>query len=472
MIVTAGYLAGLWPQGRGQLRLERLPGPAVVVRDELGIPCVWGRSGEAGFFALGYLHAQDRLWQLELMRRAAWGELVRVGGEEALPLDLLHRRIGFYRQAFAVRSRLGETEPLLRAYAQGISAYIRAHPMRLPPEFLAARLQPALWQVEDVLAVGALVEWLALPCSLRCDGLPGDITLGDRLWRLHDVPLGLQAFLCPIEARDVEHGGVRRGELAWGAQNPQPWVEAGLVVGNGEFVRGWCVPGWPIPHIAATRSELRIRTPARHRPWAVARIAGWSRVLEFIHDDPRGPCDSVFVSGGLSAVAPAGDDGTWWVASGSPRLSEGDIARGLRIWFAPPGGAEDSLYYGSRRRDADTDLPLPPGHVHRAVADVILEPIVPQGLLGSLAATARKVRGPVVDAGCFGLHGTAHVPASVVVEWEGNSVRAVVMVGQSGVAGNPHRRDQHRGWSRGELFPRDMRFPDFSRGCALVPLLS
>lgn len=453
------------------VRLERLPGPAVVVRDDLGTPCIWASSPEAGFFAMGYTHAQDRLWQLELMRRAAWGELARVAGEDAFPLDILHRRIGFYRHAIGLRNHLGEEETLLRAYSLGITAYLRAHPTRLPPEFLAARLRPALWQVEDVLAIGALNEWLALPCSLRAKGIPSAFDVGDRSFDLASLPSGLRTFLFPIEVEAFSRGGAVRFELAWGSQTPQPWVETGLVVGNGAFRRGWCIPGWPIAQVMATDEGLFSQESPTTDPWRTVSTQGWRPVLEFLLDSPDGACDTVLVSAHASAVSPTGTEGMWWATDGSSRFEPLAIRRGLSAWVDPRPDIEDST---GAWHDVDQSWTTGQNHPAEPSAhgEMMLEPIVPFRLLDCLPGTPTTVRGPGRLAGCGMVVPQMRVPLAVVVQWEQGRVSASLMLGQSGVAGTRHRRDQHRAWSREVLLPRDMRFPDFSRGCSLVPLLS
>lgn len=472
VVLLGGYLVSLWPQGRGMVRLERLPGPAAIVRDELGVPCIWGSSHRAAFFAMGYAHAQDRLWQLELMRRAAWGELAPLVGDGALPLDALHRRLGFYRQALVIRSILGEEGELLRAYAHGISAYLRAHPARLPPQFLLARLRPALWQPEDVLAIGAMVEWYALPCSLRIRGHSSETAVDGRRGARSSPPVGSRAFLRPIVVATRQSGDTTLCAMTWGS-HPYAWIETGMVGPRG-LRRGWSIPGWPVPHAVATVQGLATITAAADDPWRVEDVDGWAIVDEYLHDSPDGPRDSVRVSGRSSAVAPIQAGARdWWVTEGSSRFAAWAIRRGLGGWIdvLPQDGDDGDVYrwYGPSVSAAEslTTVSLVPNP-----AETVLEPPVSFGLLDRLARVTGVVRGPMVGAHCQGpflAGGTA--PVSVMVQWAAGTIRGALLWGQSEVIGNTHRRDQHPAWSRGRLIPRDMRLPDYSRGCALVPVL-
>ncbi|MBN1425705.1 penicillin acylase family protein [Candidatus Fermentibacteria bacterium] len=472
VLIALGYLLSLWPQGRGVTRLERLPGPAVLIRDGLGVPCICADSPEAGLFSMGYAHAQDRLWQMEILRRAAWGELTRVVGDSALPLDALHRRIGFYRQALDLRPRLAEEATLLRAYAWGISAYLRAHPTRLPPEFLAARLRPALWQMEDVLAIGAMIEWLALPCSLRTQGIPGEIMVGSQPLSLASLPSGLRSFLMPILIETGQDADAVRCGLIWGAQIPQPWLETAVIMPQGQLVRGWSIPGWPLPHVAARTGELAVARQSGVNPWNRASMDGWRGVLEFLHDTPEGPCDTVRVSATRSAVSVA-NDGQWWVTQGSPRFTSSTIRDGIGLWGSARSGngllPGYDIWPGDHRAEP-WHTPAPA----KTNGAQCLHPLcpVPFRLLDMVTRSTAGIGGAHRPVECEIPPGERCAPLAGLVEWRRGEVRGVFMFGQSGVLFNRHRRDQYRAWSKGLLLPRDMRFPDFTHGCALVPLSS
>ncbi|HEV3234243.1 MAG TPA: penicillin acylase family protein [Candidatus Dormibacteraeota bacterium] len=131
-----------------------------IVRDEAGVPHVTAASWADASYAVGVLHGQERLWQMELQRRIAAGRLSEVIGERAIPADRLFRRLGLRRVSEAewhVTHAAGELRPLLEAYAMGVNAAIGDRP--LPAEFTMLRHRPEPWTPEDSLAVGRLLSF-------------------------------------------------------------------------------------------------------------------------------------------------------------------------------------------------------------------------------------------------------------------------------------------------------------------------
>ena len=129
-------------------------GPAEIRRDAWGVPHVHAASDEALFFAFGYAIAQDRLFQLDYLRRKASGTLAEVLGPEGLPVDIVARTVGLRRIAEAEWERLPvETRALLEAFARGINAVIEASRARRPIEFDLLDYAPAPWSPVDSLAV-------------------------------------------------------------------------------------------------------------------------------------------------------------------------------------------------------------------------------------------------------------------------------------------------------------------------------
>ena len=103
-------------------------------------------------FALGFLHGQDRLWQMEFDRLVGQGRLAEVLGEAALPIDRFLRTLGLARHAQAALATLpAPTRVLLEAYAAGVNAAIDRFGTVLPPEFLILRHRPEPWRAGDVL---------------------------------------------------------------------------------------------------------------------------------------------------------------------------------------------------------------------------------------------------------------------------------------------------------------------------------
>jgi penicillin amidase len=145
--------------GRGA-EIAGLGAPVELWRDSLGVPHLWAEDEADLFRALGWVHAQDRLWQMELLRRVADGRLSEVLGESTLETDRFLRTVGMGRAAAENERRLDpETRRLLEAYAAGVNAWIAGHEGALPPEFLALRFHPEPWTVRNSLSLGKVMAW-------------------------------------------------------------------------------------------------------------------------------------------------------------------------------------------------------------------------------------------------------------------------------------------------------------------------
>ncbi|MFZ5893332.1 MAG: penicillin acylase family protein [Myxococcota bacterium] len=131
-----------------------------VVRDRYAIPHIYAASEMDAYFALGYVHAQDRLWQMELARRVGSGSLAEVFGVDALPRDRLFRTLGLRRVAEANLAHLSEdARAALEAYARGVNARLADSTVRLPLEFSLFRFEPRAWSAVDSLVVLKLMAY-------------------------------------------------------------------------------------------------------------------------------------------------------------------------------------------------------------------------------------------------------------------------------------------------------------------------
>jgi penicillin G amidase len=142
------------PQLDGTIQVAGLSAPFEVLRDARGVPHLRASSLQDLFFAQGYVTAQDRLWQMDLSRRLAEGELSEVFGERTLRLDLENRTLGFRQVSQRALAELSpEARAPLTAYANGVNAFIASHRGRLPIEFLLLNYQPRPWGESDSLGV-------------------------------------------------------------------------------------------------------------------------------------------------------------------------------------------------------------------------------------------------------------------------------------------------------------------------------
>ena len=138
----------------GTIQIAGLSAPVEILRDARGVPHLRASSLQDLFFAQGYVTAQDRLWQMDLSRRLAEGELSEVFGERTLRLDLENRTLGFRQVSERALAELSpEGHAQLTAYANGVNAFIASHKHRLPIEFQLVNYQPRPWREIDSLGV-------------------------------------------------------------------------------------------------------------------------------------------------------------------------------------------------------------------------------------------------------------------------------------------------------------------------------
>ena len=143
-----------------ELKLAGLRERVTVRRDERGIPHITATNEPDVYFAQGYVTASDRLWQMDLLRRTARGELSELFGRSTLDEDKRHRLFNFAGVTEAMVSRMPDAlRAALESYVQGVNAFIASRDAAsLPVEFRILRYQPRPWQVTDSLLVGKLFE--------------------------------------------------------------------------------------------------------------------------------------------------------------------------------------------------------------------------------------------------------------------------------------------------------------------------
>ncbi len=260
-------LAALWLSWSLPPRKEHVAAavdaPVAVYRDAYAVPHIFAETPTDASFALGYVHAQDRLWQMESMRRLGAGRLSEVLGPVTLGIDRFMRTLGFARLADTqYEASSAAVRAMLDAYARGVNRWREAHIGALPPEFLAIGLTPEPWRPADSLL------WLRT-MALRLAQNRNEELLREGLSRV--LPPDLLADLWPpappgdpltvpgaptpdgAAERDRDRGG--GGAELGGASNI--WVVGGT----------WTKSGKPL---LANDPHLRLGAPG---PWYLARIA-------------------------------------------------------------------------------------------------------------------------------------------------------------------------------------------------------
>ena len=163
LAVAAAYLLARrsLPQLDGAVTVAGISGPVEIVRDADAIPHVLASSKLDALFGLGYVHAQDRLWQMEFQRRIGNGRLSEIFGAVTIPQDRFLRTVGFGRAARAAWTGLpAAAKQQVNAYLAGVNAFLASHHgSALPPEFTLLRFEPEPFTGPDVIVWVKMMAW-------------------------------------------------------------------------------------------------------------------------------------------------------------------------------------------------------------------------------------------------------------------------------------------------------------------------
>jgi len=169
------------PQLDGSISLPGLQKEVTVERDNWGVPHVRAASLVDAVEAQGYVMAQDRLWQLDLMRRVSRGQLSEIVGPLALKSDKQFRMFGFSRAAerdYAAMDK--DSRALMEAYARGVNVFIEQHQKNLPLEFSLLKYKPQPWQPTDSLVIaGYMYQTLTDTWERELDRAKVEARVGD-----------------------------------------------------------------------------------------------------------------------------------------------------------------------------------------------------------------------------------------------------------------------------------------------------
>jgi penicillin amidase len=288
------------PQVDGTIHVAGLSAPVKVIRDAQGVPHISAASLHDLFLAQGYVTAQDRLWQMDMTRRYAAGELSEVLGERALKSDTTQRILGLRQVADEAAKRVTDRDRAFgEAYAAGINAYIEQHRDSLPLEFRVLRYAPRPWTISDSFLIGASMAEMLTEGAISHELARERITqkIGPELaadlfpnssWR--DRPPAGQAEIADFSQPDPEQKQVESDELRRKGR------------GGEEDEEGSRVPHRRHHRASAQRVDL-------DRDSAVLGELPW---LNACSDAESSDCDS------LQPLAPGSNN---WVVSGSHTAS-------------------------------------------------------------------------------------------------------------------------------------------------------
>ncbi|MHA6288489.1 penicillin acylase family protein [Maricaulis sp. CAU 1757] len=151
-LIIGNRLYASLPQTTGTLDMPGLQDETLIIRDSHGVPHIFAERDRDAFYALGVAHAQDRLWQMEITRRALRGRLAEILGADALSSDRQFRALGLGPAADTAYANLRpEVQAALGAYAAGINAVIEAPGFVPPPEFQILMYTPEPWRPSDTV---------------------------------------------------------------------------------------------------------------------------------------------------------------------------------------------------------------------------------------------------------------------------------------------------------------------------------
>jgi len=381
-------MRGSVPQLDGIVALRGLSAPVNVARDARGTPTITARNRNDLAYALGFLHGQERFFQMDLLRRNAAGELSEIVGAAALKVDEGHRRHRFRALAETELSQLPvEERVLLDTYARGVNAGLNALRVR-PWEYLLLRAEPQPWQPEDsLLAIDSMF------LDLNADG-ENDRELNIARLRAA-VPKPLADFLL---APDPRWQAPLLGNPTQAVQMPDatvfdlrktkiPDIEQGVVtvLATGERDSGIGSNGFAVAGALAGGGALLASDP--HLGLRVPDI--WYRA-RMICPDPVDPKNMLDLNGVTLPGAPAlviGSNGhiAWGFTN-----SEGDWMDWVRVQRDPrnPSRYRTADGWATIERNDETIRVRGASHHHLIVEDTIWGPITAKDVDGMPLALA------------------------------------------------------------------------------------
>jgi penicillin amidase len=224
-----GYFLMSRPRYEGKTSLRGLGEQVRIITDRWGVPHIHAANEKDLFFACGYVHAKERMWQMELMRRAGQGRLSEIFGEDQLERDKYMRVMGLREASRRDLEKLSpDMRDILISYSQGINAWMATRKNVWPPEFFLLRYRPEPWTPVDSLAIKQVM------CLLLCTDFPSEVIRGNLIYRVGQEK-ALQVLEEGIEAPSFEPEKIRLSglmDLVYPGQS-NGWVLSGSRTASG-----------------------------------------------------------------------------------------------------------------------------------------------------------------------------------------------------------------------------------------------
>lgn len=272
------------PNYNKDIPLDRLQEEVIVHRDDYGVPHIFADNKDDLYYALGYVHAQDRLWQMTLSQMVAEGRFSEFLGSDYIELDKYLRVLGFQRTAETIWTELpSDQQKTLEAYAAGVNSYASQNKNRLPIEFSLTGMNSIPWEPQHSIALSRIMAWemntswwskavteylkdLLAPDNFEglfkhlpnmnvshneADGKPGESLLAFfaeeiKMRKLFENSgAGVSSNAWVVNGSLTESGyPLLAGDPHFGLGMPGKWFEVHLNV-NGKNVSGVTIPGAP-----------------------------------------------------------------------------------------------------------------------------------------------------------------------------------------------------------------------------------
>lgn len=165
-IFVYGMLKATLPEISGEIITDKVEAHVAIIRDIYGVPHIFAQNEHDAFFALGYCQAQDRLWQMDIMRHAAYGHLSEIFGKDTIEDDRFLRTIFAPKSASEYYEEISpEMKAAVSAYTKGVNFYLENTKDKPPIEFLLLGYRMEPWKPEDTAAMNMIMAY-ALNCSM------------------------------------------------------------------------------------------------------------------------------------------------------------------------------------------------------------------------------------------------------------------------------------------------------------------
>ncbi len=264
LVVVGGVLVmqmvrAPYPQTSGTLQLPGLQEEVTIYRDDLGIPHIYAQNEHDLFYAQGYVHAQDRFWQMEFWRHIGAGRISEITGEPGVENDTFIRTLGWNRVAEFNAAHYEQNEPeswaVLTAYADGVNAYIDQHRDNLSLNYTVLNLVNEPWEIEPWTPKNSL-SWAVVMSYDLSSNFRDEINrvelaqlLGEEKMRELIPPYpATRPVIVPTSEQFQDSSYAPSPEIAWNQINTSvigTIPDTGFALGMGDFAgsNSWVVDG-------------------------------------------------------------------------------------------------------------------------------------------------------------------------------------------------------------------------------------